>query len=241
MQVLLAGHTGRLGGEVLAAAVEQAIAVVPLDRATLTSRGALERIIADGADSAILLDVTLPQGTEQLCKTLMALPTESLYRVSGVVIGTTGHSEVQLTQIQALSKRLPVCVVSNFSRGVFLFEEMLKAQTSSGLTVAELARALGFDLSLWEAHHTKKVDSPSGTAKTLATAAGVDFERIVATRVGKVVGEHTLFVAGESEELRVQHIAHTRRVFAAGALALCSKMFDAELPPGLYEKSKFFC
>jgi 4-hydroxy-tetrahydrodipicolinate reductase len=123
---------------------------------------------------------------------------------------------------------------------VFLLEEMLQARTSTGLSVAELARSLGFDLALWEAHHTRKLDAPSGTAKTLAEAAKIPENRISATRVGNVVGEHVVFLAAESEELRIQHLAHTRKLFALGACDMIERISHLTLSPGLYDRRAFF-
>ncbi|MEN9530485.1 MAG: hypothetical protein RI932_2358, partial [Pseudomonadota bacterium] len=99
-------------------------------------------------------------------------------------------------------------------------------------------RQLGFDLALWESHHTLKKDAPSGTAKTLAHAASVPHDRISSTRVGAVVGEHTLFLSQGAEELRISHMAHSRRLFADGAVDLCDRLFENSLDNKLYTMSQ---
>jgi 4-hydroxy-tetrahydrodipicolinate reductase len=111
---------------------------------------------------------------------------------------------------------------------------MMQAKTTCGKTVADLARQLGFDLALWESHHTLKKDAPSGTAKTLAKAAGVPNDRIASTRVGAVVGEHTLFLSQGAEELRFSHTAHSRKLFADGAVNFCERLFKQSLSKRMY-------
>jgi 4-hydroxy-tetrahydrodipicolinate reductase len=155
----------------------------------------------------------------------------------GALIGVTGFNPAQIRILECLSEAVPWALVSNFSAGVHLFEEMLRATTSDGRSVVELARTLGFDLALWESHHTRKVDSPSGTAKSLADAAGIPHERIATTRVGAVVGEHVIFASAEGEELRFQHVAHTRVLFARGAVLMAERLSRANLAPSRYEKA----
>lgn len=153
-------------------------------------------------------------------------------------MGTTGFDAEGLKALDTLDDCLPWCLVSNFSAGVHLFEELLGAKTRDGRSVADLARNLGFDLALWESHHTRKLDAPSGTAKTLALAGGIPEERISATRVGHVVGEHIVFASAEGEELRVQHIAHTRALFARGAVLMAERMSVAMLAPRRHSKAE---
>src|SRR5215471_5072624 len=77
-----------------------------------------------------------------------------------VVIGTTGHSNEDRSQITAFSKQIPMVLSSNFSTGVnTLFWLTRKAAEILGP---------GFDLEIIEMHHRHKRDAPSGTARTLA-------------------------------------------------------------------------
>lgn len=234
-KILLAGASGRLGKEMTASIRDRRLALEPINRSEISQISAK---FANKSDACIVVDVTLPEGTEKLVASLLesGVPT----RLKAVVIGSTGHSPEQIKQIQKLSEKLPIILSTNFSRGVFFVEEMLRARTSSGMSVAELARSLGFDLALWESHHTLKKDAPSGTAKTLAQAAGIPAERISATRVGSVVGEHALFLSQESEEIRITHTAHARRLFAEGALDLCERLFKTNLPAGFYTTAEAY-
>src|SRR2546423_4929801 len=77
-----------------------------------------------------------------------------------LVIGTTGHSETELSAITASKSKVPIVLSANFSTGVnALFWLTRKA--------AEVLGG-GFDLEIVEMHHRMKKDAPSGTARTLA-------------------------------------------------------------------------
>jgi 4-hydroxy-tetrahydrodipicolinate reductase len=234
--LLLAGASGRLGREILTAGQNKNYAIHCVNRSELGELNTrIEKISANPNEQIIIIDVTLPEGTETILKSLQCIHNTA--QIKGMVIGSTGHSDQQLQKISEISKILPIILSTNFSRGVYLFEEILKAKTSSGVSVSSLARQLGFDLSLWESHHIKKKDAPSGTARTLATAASVDLDRVVSTRVGAIVGEHSLLMSQESEELRITHIAHSRRLFAEGALDLCERLFKQTLENKVYNMS----
>ena len=79
-----------------------------------------------------------------------------------VVFATTGYTDEQLKKIDDLSKTAPVIRSANFSLGVILLNRLVKEATP----ILE-----GFDIEIVEAHHNKKVDSPSGTAKMLLNSA----------------------------------------------------------------------
>ncbi|MGB6023419.1 MAG: dihydrodipicolinate reductase C-terminal domain-containing protein [Ornithinimicrobium sp.] len=81
------------------------------------------------------------------------------------------------------------------------------------------------DLAVTETHHRAKVDSPSGTATLLAAALATSAGRPTADialsslRLGAVVGTHDVRFESASESITVRHEAHSREVFAEGALA----------------------
>lgn len=233
--IFLAGSGGRLGKEICAAAHTKQLRIHPLKRDEPHQLPQLIKSCASRHEGSILLDVSLPEGTAAIVDNLLKTDCDGLH---AFVIGVTGHSDKTLEKLTTLAQRLPIILSSNFSRGVYLFEEMLRAQTSSGVSVSQLAQSLGFDLALWESHHTQKKDAPSGTAKTLATAAGVPPEKITSTRVGSVVGEHALLFSQESEELRITHTAHARRLFAEGALDLCERILSGQLKRKTYSMAE---
>lgn len=236
MKIAHLGAQGRLGSEIQAVLKEQNISSFELRRQDIETGASLLNAIRE---PVVVLDSSLPEGTETLCKSLQAANSSARNLIRGVVIGVTGHSVPQLAQIEKTATHFPICLVSNFSRGIFLFEQLLAAKTESGKSVADLARSLGFDFAMVETHHTKKKDAPSGTAKTLAAACGLDSSRISSLRVGEVIGEHEIVFSAEAEQLRLTHVAHSRRLFALGAVHLTHQLFTRHLTPGLLSRSDF--
>jgi 4-hydroxy-tetrahydrodipicolinate reductase len=125
--------------------------------------------------------------------------------------------------------------------------------------VEETARRLaadGWDIEVFEAHHRRKVDAPSGTALMLGEAAargrnvrladvearardGITGARadgaigFSVARGGGIVGEHSVTFAAEEEILTLSHSARDRALFARGALA--AARWVASRPAGLYD------
>lgn len=165
-----------------------------------------------------------------------------------IVIGTTGHSQEDRSEITALSSQIPMVLSSNFSTGVnVLFWLTQKAAEVLGP---------GFDLEILEMHHRHKRDAPSGTARTLAEIlarvrdqqlgsvlrhgrAGITGERtsteigMHSIRGGDVVGDHTVIFAGTGERLELTHKASSRETFAHGALRAAA--WATRQTPGLYD------
>jgi 4-hydroxy-tetrahydrodipicolinate reductase len=83
-------------------------------------------------------------------------------------------------------------------------------------------KTAGYEFLIEETHHATKVDSPSGTALTLAatvkSAAGVADVPIKAHRVGDAAGLHVLEARSAADKLVLTHEAHSRRGFAEGAV-----------------------
>jgi len=133
-----------------------------------------------------------------------------------VVVGTTGWYD-GFDDVRRLvdERRGALLTATNFSLGVNAFEQI----------VAEAARLLraatGFDAHEVETHHATKKDAPSGTAKTLAAAAGRAWGKaipITSVRTGSVPGIHEFIFDAPFEQIRLTHTARDRRVFAEGAL-----------------------
>lgn len=143
------------------------------------------------------------------------------------VIATTGYSQEELAQIEALGAEIPVVFSANYSLGINIMKRVL----------AEITPILEdtFDIEIVEKHHNKKLDAPSGTALMLLKAADPDSEYdhvfgregnrkrgkeigIHAVRGGTIAGEHTVIYAGNDEILEIKHTANSKKIFAAGAL-----------------------
>ncbi len=136
-----------------------------------------------------------------------------------VVLATTGYGTEEEKLVRMLEKICPVDRSTNYSRGV-------AAMTSLCCLAAEQLSE-GCDIQITEAHHTKKKDAPSGTAKTLCRVVGLgpeDRERVHSLRMGTVYGEHTVYFAMEDEVLEIRHTALSKRIFAIGALEAGKKL-----------------
>ncbi len=160
-----------------------------------------------------------------------------------VVFATTGFSEKDLLKIRDLSKSVPVLISANFSLGIILLNRLVK----------EITPILkdSFDIEIVEAHHHHKVDSPSGTAKMLldSVIASTEFQPnytrfgtsprkpneigVHSIRGGSIVGEHEILYCGEDEVLSIKHQAHSKKIFAVGALKAAH--FLVQQPVGLYD------
>lgn len=251
MRIVISGATGKLGTEIASVALEkniQAIALpridnsyAPLSRKTFVPQNEATVLVESCKEECVFCDVSVPAGTENLCHALLDLPPELQRNIKGMVIGTTGHNKQQLAAITSLSEHVPVILSPNFSLGIMLVDAILKAKTQYGLSVAELAAKLGFETAIWESHHSAKRDAPSGTAKQLAKSLDLSENQITSTRVGKVIGEHQVIWSGDSEEIRLSHTAHTRRLFAIGAIDLCERIDKyPTLKPQVYNRDDFY-
>lgn len=166
----------------------------------------------------VAIDFSLPEGFDAVLGLCQA-------RGAGLVSGTTGLSVAQQAALAAAATTIPVAWASNFSLGVAVLHDL----------VERAARALpGWDCDIVEAHHTRKLDAPSGTALTLGDAAGAGgaTPRYASLRAGDIVGEHLVQFAGQGERLELVHRATNRDIFARGALHVARRL--AGRAPGLY-------
>jgi 4-hydroxy-tetrahydrodipicolinate reductase len=133
-----------------------------------------------------------------------------------IVVGTTGWYDKRAELEKFASDRKgAILVAPNFSIGVAAFGEIVKAAARA------LKSAPGFDAHITETHHSAKKDAPSGTAANLERLAAKEWGRgipITSVRTGSVPGTHEFLFDGPFEQIRLEHVARDRRVFADGAL-----------------------
>ena len=133
-----------------------------------------------------------------------------------IVVGTTGWYD-RRGEIEkfASERKGAVLIAPNFSVGVAAFGEIVKAAARA------LKSAPGFDAHITETHHSAKQDAPSGTAANLEKLAAKEWGRgipITSIRTGSVPGTHQFLFDAPFEQIRIEHVARDRRVFADGAL-----------------------
>lgn len=154
-----------------------------------------------------------------------------------VVCGTTGWMQ-QKYQAETFCQQNGGAFFwsSNFSIGVHLF---LKA---SNYLARLMEAAPQYDVQMEEIHHVHKKDAPSGTAITLAEGILKELSRkkkwvnefnnkpetlpIISLREDEVPGTHTIRWQSDNDLLELNHIAHSRQGFAAGALQVAEWLPD---------------
>ncbi len=168
----------------------------------------------------VFIDFTVAQAADE------SLDYAAKYK-KALVLGTTGLSDNQLKKIEEVAKVIPVVFSPNFSIGVNTLFSILP----------QIAARLGPDygIEIVEAHHKSKIDAPSGTAKKLAQVINDVINKEIpvhSIRLGDIVGDHTVIFCGNAERIEVKHQAHSRDLFALGALKAAKWVFGK--PAGLY-------
>lgn len=189
-----------------------------------------------------IIDFTIHSFTREVLET-------AVRRNMTLVIGTTGHTDSERAAIRAAAAEIPIVFASNYSVGVnTLF--WLTRQAARILTQDR------FDIEVVEMHHRHKIDSPSGTARTLLEILNEEthtaYEKDVAhgrlgnigprnpreigmhtLRGGDVVGDHSVIFAADGERVELSHKASSRLTFAAGAVR--AAIWLQQQRPGLYD------
>lgn len=189
----------------------------------------------------VLIDFTRPEGT------LAHLAACQKLKVN-MVIGTTGFTDVQKTEIAQAAKHVAIVMAPNMSVGVNVTLKLLE--------LAAKSLDSGYDVEIIETHHRDKIDAPSGTAlkmgEVVATALGRDLKDhavlsrngitgarpasaigFSAIRGGDIVGDHTVMFAGIGERIEITHKSSTRQGYAQGALR--AARFLANKKSGLFD------
>ena len=249
VRIGVAGALGRMGRAVIAAAganpLAEVVAAFDLPERAGESVDGLWLSDPDAvlAASEVVIDFTTVKASAALAARAAARGRPAL------VIGATGGEPDDEAVIARAAARIPIVRARSFSLGI---------NALLGL-VAQAAERLGasdWDIEIFEAHHRRKVDAPSGTALLLGEAAaaarGVDLGKVAergrdgitgarkpgaigfsVMRGGGLFGEHAVNFLAEDETLSLSHVAHDRSLFARGALA--AALWVAGKPPGLYD------
>ena len=202
-----------------------------LDLGTLVGHNPINKMLTDNLssifeDTDVIIDFTVPEAS------ILHVEKAANYQIP-IVIGTTGFSNKQFDIIKSFSNKIPIVYSANFSIGITVMKNLIKDATKN----------LGpdWEIEIFEAHHNKKVDSPSGTALLLGSAAAssrgqniddvkqLSREGIIGKRKkdeigfsvvrgGNVIGEHSIKYFNADERLEINHIANDRSIFAKGAI-----------------------
>ena len=242
IRIGVAGALGRMG---------QAVARVVDEREGLVLAARFDREAGPGLvgrDEAlglcdVIIDFTSGEASAALARAAAERGGPAL------VIGSTGFTPEAEAEIAQAARRIAIVRSGNFSLGVNMMLGLVRR-------AARALDAEAYDIEVFEAHHRRKVDAPSGTALMLGQAAadgrGTDLGQasvrvrdgitgareagsigFSVMRGGGIVGEHSVVFAAEDEILTFSHSARDRGLFARGAVAAAA--WAAGRGPGLYD------
>ncbi len=216
MKILLIGY-GRMGKEIEKIAIERNHDII--NTIDIHNYSELNQENASKADVAI--EFTTPDSV-----------LKNIYRCFEldlpIVTGTTGwHKKLKDVSLRCKKDDQSLFYASNFSIGVNLFFALNE----------KMARLMEnfeqYDVSIKEIHHTKKLDSPSGTAASLADIIRQNLSRkndwtmeeplpsdihISAIREGDIKGIHSVKYESGIDFIELNHHAKSRKGFAKGAV-----------------------
>ena len=188
----------------------------------------------------IIIDFTVPKCTLEVLKIAAKLKKR-------VVIGTTGFSKNEENLIKKYSRKIPILKAGNMSLGVNLLMYLTEIASKS-LNDEYLSK-------IFEVHHRRKKDYPSGTAlmlgKGIADGKNKNLYNLIgkkflnkksfpygkkinfnSLRKGEVVGEHEVKFSSGKEIITLNHEAFDRALYSDGALTASKWLMKKK--PGLY-------
>ena len=168
----------------------------------------------------MIIDFSSPETLE------VSIPFVLRYQIPWV-LGTTGFSPFQLQKLETVKETIPLFLSANFSLGITLLHCLVK---NAAKFYPESKK------QIVETHHIHKKDQPSGTALSLKSS--LEEATIQSFRIGEIVGTHEVLFATEEETLSLKHIAHSKKVFAKGALKAAHFLLGK--PAGLYTMQDLF-
>ncbi len=149
-----------------------------------------------------------------------------------IVCGTTGwYDKLNYIKDIIVSNQVGFVYASNFSIGMRFFFKLIEDAAKNINNFPE------YDVMIHELHHKHKMDSPSGTALTLAeiilknidakneivvdrveNRISPDALHVSSTRGGEIAGTHTVYFDSFADTIELTHRAKNRSGLALGAL-----------------------
>jgi len=175
----------------------------------------------DGLENAdVAIDFSAPDAAIENISTALKLGIP-------VISGTTGWLSEYENMVQLCKEKNSAFISSsNFSLGVNIFFEL------NEYLAKIMSKFDAYKVEIEEIHHTQKLDSPSGTAISLANGIikNSTYENwtlenpmsneivIDAKRIENVPGTHTVSYNSDVDLIEMKHLAHNREGFALGAV-----------------------
>ncbi len=135
-----------------------------------------------------------------------------------IVAGTTGWYE-KINEVKDIvsHNKIGFIYASNFSIGVNVFFRIVE-------NAAKIMDNIdSYDVFGYELHHSKKLDSPSGTAKSIEKILVNNIKRkkevpFASVRAGSIPGTHVVGFDSSADTIELKHVARNREGFALGAV-----------------------
>lgn len=252
--LVIHGAGGRMGRRILALAVEEQVFQIAgaVDHPAHPELGKDAGVLAGVSPIGVNLDKSFPEKASVVID--FSLPQAAAETISwaektgtALVMATTGLDSAQMELLKKAAQKIAIVQATNMSLGMnLLFSIVGKVAASLGT---------GYDIEITEAHHRFKKDSPSGSAlslaKSICDATGRSYPDCLvhgregkealrqagtigmhAIRAGDIVGQHSVIYGTLGETITISHNAHSRDVFAHGALRAAQWLLTQK--PGLY-------
>ena len=213
MEILINGAAGRMGGTFIEYCEKNRISVVgKFDILT-------ERLSTFCKKADVLVDFSEKTAVKEITDFITA-------KKMPAVLAATGYADNEISLIKKAAETVPVFLSANLSLGAAFL--LLSAK-----------RAAKFfpdaDIEIIETHHSRKKDSPSGTAllcfgfiKSVRPEARLSKDGgcrkknevgIHSLRLGDICGTHEVIFATPSQTVTLRHSVNSRTAYAEGALA----------------------
>ncbi len=216
MRIALIGH-GKMGKLIEKIALERGNTISKI--VDVNNDVSLEEVTPENTDVAI--EFTAPEAAYTNIMTL-------LKQGVAVVSGSTGWLDKKAEVEQYCQENGGTFFyASNFSLGVNVFFKINQY-------LAGLMSGKGYSVAVEDIHHVHKLDSPSGTAITIAEGILKENQElrswaegeandssvlgIYSKREGEVPGTHSVTYTSEIDDIKITHEAHSRKGFATGAV-----------------------
>lgn len=243
-KIILVGCNGRMGEMInnIVAEDEEAAIVAGIDIVNNKENEypVYQELSECKEEADVIIDFSSAQGLEKSVD-------YAVEKKLPLVECSTGLSDEQTRYLLDAGKKTAVLRSANMSLGVNLLLKLVRE-------AAEKLALEGFDIEIVEKHHNQKLDAPSGTALALADSINEAMDNqyeyvydrtqvrqkrgkkelgISSVRGGTIVGEHDVIFAGNDEVVTFSHAAHSRGVFAKGAVVAAKYLKGREA--GLYD------
>jgi len=217
MKIALLGY-GKMGKEIEKICLQKGYTIV----ARIDNEKDWQRFANEIAQADVAIEFSMP--------TVVLDNIQKCFELNiPIVVGTTGwNDEKEALKTQCESEKQSFIYGSNFSIGVNLFFRL------NELAAKLMNQYPEYNVSMKEIHHTQKLDTPSGTAISLADIVVNELDTvekwqkgashnnhilgIESKRIDPTPGTHSLFYKSEIDEIELTHTAKNRIGFAKGAV-----------------------